>query len=190
MLRSQRIDFWDEDNRSLSLFRYKPGAAGESDPVTQFILGSKDPDSIYHTTATEEVFDALSKFLDQWKNDFDCRYFLPVPSHTAYNVPPASKKLCRFMARAFELQYPEDLLYRAISVPPAHMARSWERLTPPQHFESLRCSNADLRGAGVVLFDDVRTTGNTSQACRWRLQGHTNCGEVVRLFLGRVESID
>jgi predicted amidophosphoribosyltransferase len=43
------------------------------------------------------------------------------------------------------------------------------------------------RVAGVLLFDDVRTTGSTSLACRWRLQRDVNAGQVVRLFLARVE---
>jgi hypothetical protein len=95
--------------------------------------------------------------------------------------------LCRFMSSVFPfLQYPEDLLFRKQSVRPSHMALPWERPTPNDHFESLACKKADLAGAGVILFDDVRTTGSTSQGCRWRLQ-QAGCGHVVRIFLGKTE---
>jgi hypothetical protein len=36
--------------------------------------------------------------------------------------------------------------------------------TVAEHFQSLACSQGDLTGAGVILFDDVRTSGTTRQA--------------------------
>jgi hypothetical protein len=38
----ERIDSWDEDNLSLSLFQYKPGKIGQTDTATQFILCFKE----------------------------------------------------------------------------------------------------------------------------------------------------
>jgi predicted amidophosphoribosyltransferase len=182
----KRIDFWDEDNRSLSLFRYEPGKLGRSDEATQFILCFKDSGSACLSTACTQVYEALGKFADDWRREFDCRYIVPVPSHLAREVSPSSKLMCGFIAKMFLwLQYPEELLFRKDSVPAAHLAYPGRRPSVTEHFQSLRCSKADLAGAGVILFDDVRATGNTSQACRWRLQQDAKCGEVVRLFLGR-----
>jgi hypothetical protein len=180
-----RIDFWDEDNLSLSLFRYKPVGSGLSDEATQFILGFKAGDGACLQYGVKQVCDALRKVSEDWKRDYDCRYVIPVPSHVAHEVSLSSRVVCSVINEMFPwLQYPEELLFRKKGVTPAHLAYPEQRPTAAEHFESLGCSKADLGGAGVILFDDVRTTGNTSQACRWRLQGDAKCGAVVRLFLG------
>jgi hypothetical protein len=182
----ERIDSWDEDNLSLSLFRYKPGEIGRTDTATRFVLCFKESGSACFSTAVAQVFEAVGKFAEDWKREFGCRYIVPVPSHLAGHVSPSSRSMCRFVVRNFPwLQYPEELLFRKENVPAAHLAYPGQRPTATKHFQSLRCSKADLAGAGVILFDDVRATGNTSQACRWRLQQDAKCGEVVRLFLAR-----
>jgi predicted amidophosphoribosyltransferase len=182
----ERIDFWDEDNLSLSLFGYKSGKLGQTDKASQFVLCFKESGAACLSTACVQVYEALGKFSEDWKRKFDCRYIVPVPSHLAHEVSPSSKLMCGFIAKMFPwLQYPEKLLFRKESVPAAHLAYPGQRPTSTEHFQSLGCSDADLAGAGVILFDDMRTTGNTSQACRWRLQQDAKCGEVVRLFLAR-----
>ncbi len=184
----KRIDFWDEDNLSLSLFRYKPGKSGLTDEATQLILGFKNSDPICLSAALMQVNDAVGKYSEIWKSELGCRHVIPVPSHMAHKVSPSSELACRFIAKMFPwLQYQQELLFRRESVIPAHPAYPGQRPTSPAHFQSLGCSEADLRGAGVILFDDVRTTGDTSQACKRRLQLDAKCGEVVRLFLGRTE---
>jgi len=177
---------WNEDNLSLSLFCYKPGRSGQTDRATQFILDFKNFSPNCLSTALRQVHHVLQEYVEQWRRDFDCRYVIPVPGHAAGDVPRSSQLVCDFLSSVFPwLQYPERLLFRQTSVPPAHMARPWERPTAQEHFESLGCSEADLAGAGVILFDDIRTSGNTSLACKWRLQQGTGCGDVVRIFLGR-----
>lgn len=184
----KRIEFWDEDNLSLSLFRYRPVKYGLTDEATQLVLGFKNSDPACLSAAVMQIKDAFEKVSENWKNEFGCRYIVPVPSHIAHEVSPSSKLACLFIAKMFPwLQYPEDLLFRRESVTPAHLYPE-QRPTLTEHFESLRCSKADLGGVGVILFDDVRTTGNTSQACRRRLRDDANAGEVVRLFLGRTEA--
>lgn len=184
----RRIDFWDEDNLSLSLFRYRPGKSGQTDEATQFILRFKECDVDCLPVALMEVYDAVGKFSENWKHELGCRYIVPVPSHLAQKISPSSRLMCRFIAKMFPwLQYPEELLFRKETVEPAHLAHPWQRPTSTEHFESLGCSKADFNGDGVILFDDIRTTGDTSQACRRRLRQDTRCGEVVRVFLGRTE---
>jgi hypothetical protein len=182
----KRIDYWDEDNLSLSLFDYLPGRSGQTDEVTQFILRFKECDSACLPVALMQVHDALGKYLERWKREFDCRYVVCVPSHLAHEVSPSSKLMCRFIVQMFPwLKYPEQLLFRAESVTPAHLAYPGQRPTSTEHFQSLGCDKLDLDGAGLILFDDIVTTGDTSQACRRRLQRDTRCGDVVRLFLGK-----
>jgi predicted amidophosphoribosyltransferase len=184
----KRIDFWDEDNLSLSLFRYKPGKSGQTDDVTQFILGFKNGDPECFKEAMIQVYNAVGKFEEDWKSERGCRYIVPVPSHVAHQVSESSHMLCKVLDSMFPwLQYPEGLLFRKESVVAAHQAYPGQRPTSTKHFESLGCSKTDLGGAGVILFDDIRTTGDTSQACKRRLQVDTGCSEVVRLFLGRTE---
>ncbi len=182
----ERIDYWDAGNLSLSLFRYKPGKIGQTDTATQFVLCFKEFGSDCFSTAVAQVFEAIGKFAEDWKREFDCRYIVPVPSHLAGKVSLSSELMCGFIAKMFPwLQYPKELLFRKEDVPAAHLAYPGRRPTATKQFQSLRCSKANLAGAGVILFDDVRATGNTSQACRWRLQQDAKCGEVVRLFLAR-----
>jgi hypothetical protein len=193
-LRQRRVDLWDEANLSLSLFTYRPRSSQRADEVTEFILGFKayDPehfsphDSECFKASIVEVCDAFKKCEDDWKRD--CRFVIPVPRHVARQVSPSSRDMCRCIAAVFRLEYPEELLFRNESVEAAHMARPWERrLSSMEHFQSLACQRADLAGAGVILFDDIRTSGCTSDACRRRLKQDTKCGEVIRLFLGRTE---
>lgn len=185
-IRRDRIDCWDADNLSLSLFRYKPGESGLSDKVTQFILQCKNSDSGCLQAATVQVYDAIREVSEDWKGEYDCRYIVPAPSHIAHKVSYSSRFVCHFVAKMLPwLRYPEELLFRKKNTMPAHLAYYRERPSPSEHFESIGCSKADLGGAGVIFFDDVRTTGNTSLACKWRLQKNANAGEVVRLFLGR-----
>lgn len=184
---SRRLDSWDEDNLSLALLRYKPSNSDATDQASQFILGFKNFDLSCVQVAMMQVYDAVRRFSEDWRRDFGCRYIVPVPSHAALQVAQPSKMVCHFIASMFPwLQYPEQLLFRKRSVLAAHMARfSGERPTANEHFESLGCKKTDLAGAGIILFDDVRTTGSTSQGCRWRLQQDTGCGDVVRVFLGK-----
>jgi hypothetical protein len=185
----ERVDYWDEDNLSLSLFRYKPGKLGETDKATQFVLCFKESGSACLSTACVQVYEALGKFSDDWKREFGCRYVVPVPSHIARKVSPSSKLMCGFIAKMFPwLQYPEELLFRKETVTAAHMANPWQRLSVKEQFDSLGCRETNLASAGVILFDDVRNTGNTSQACKRRLKDDAKCGEVIRLFLARTEA--
>lgn len=189
--RPARIDFWDEDNQSLSLFAYKPVRSRQYDEARELILGFKNSDPEYLSAAVEQVCYAFQAFGERWRCDLNCRYIVPVPSHTASQVSESSELVCTVLSGVFPwLQYPKGLLFRRMSVQPAHMIQPWERrLTPKEHFESLACGDIDLvEGAGIILFDDVRTSGNTSQGCRWRLKQDTHCGQIVRVFLARTET--
>jgi predicted amidophosphoribosyltransferase len=177
----ERVGDWDEDNLSFSLFPYRPGG---NHAATQFILGFKNSDPACVATALLQAYEALRDPVERWKEEFNCRYIVPVPGHLAHTISPSSAAMCSYLAGVFNLEYSEKLLFRKESTPPLHMARPWERLTPLEHFKTLGCAGINLQTAGVVLFDDVRTTGATSCAAKWRLQTDTGCGEVVRVFLG------
>jgi predicted amidophosphoribosyltransferase len=177
----ERNDYWDEDNLSLSLFVYKSRADTRAN---RFILRFKEYDIECVSDAVDQLRDALKRHIDDWNKE--CRYIVPVPSHEANIVSRSSVYVCLCIAGTSHLEYPERLLFRRTTVL-SHLNGSRQRPTVQEHFESLACRSADLGGATVLLFDDVRTTGNTSQACRCRLQEDVNAGQVVRLFRARVE---
>jgi predicted amidophosphoribosyltransferase len=127
------------------------------------------------------------EYIEEWKQEYNCRYVVPVPSSRAHEISAFSKDMCSFIASTFHLEYPEGLLFRERSVPPSHMATYWQRLSVKEQCDSLRCRETNLAGAGVILFDDVRNTGNTSDACRRRFRDDAKCGEVIRLFLARTQ---
>jgi predicted amidophosphoribosyltransferase len=173
----------------LSLFVFKTVRSGQADEVTKFIHAFKaSKDHECFKAAIVEVYDAAGESIEGWKpeSNYNCRYVVPVPSSRAHEVSAFSKDMCSFIASTFHLEYPERLLFRERSVLPSHMATYWQRLSVKDQFDSLGCSKANLAGAGVILFDDIVNTGDTSQACKRRLQD-AKCGEVVRLFLGRTE---
>lgn len=187
-IRGKRDVCWDWDNLSLSLFVYKTVRSGQVDEVTKFIhafKASKDPECF--KAAIVEVYQAAGESIEEWKREHNCRYVVPVPSSRAHEISGYSREMCSFIASTFHLEFPEGLLFRERSVPPSYMATYWQRLSIKDQFDSLGCRETNLAGAGVLLFDDIRNTGNTSQACRWRLKDDAECGEVIRLFLARTE---
>jgi predicted amidophosphoribosyltransferase len=178
---------WD-DNPSLSLFVYNAVGSGHEDEVTDFIhafKGSKDYEC--YKTAIVEVYEAAGKYIEEWKREYDCRYVVPVPSSRAREISGYSKDVCKFIASTFHLEY-REALFRERTVPSSHMATYGHRLGGRDQFDSLACRETNLAGAGVILFDDVLNTGNTSHACRWRLKGDAKCGKVIRLFLARTHA--
>ncbi len=187
-IRGKRDVCWDSVNLSLSLFVYKTVGSGHSDEVSNFIHAFKaSKDTECFKTAMVEVYDAAGEFIEEWKREFDCRYVVPVPSSRAHEISGYSKDMCSFIESTFHLEYREGLLFRERSVPPSHMANYWQRLSVKEQCDSLACRETISNGAGVILFDVIRNTGNTSQACRRRLRDDAKCGEVIRLFLARTE---
>jgi hypothetical protein len=132
----ERFVYWDEDNLSLSLFRYKPGKI-RTDKATQFVLCFKESGSACFSTAC--VYEALGKILEDWKREkreFDFRYVVPVPSHLAHEVSASSKLICGFISKMFPwLQYPGELLFREEDMPAAHLAYPGQRPTATEQFQ-------------------------------------------------------
>jgi predicted amidophosphoribosyltransferase len=190
-IRGKRDICWSWDNLSLSLFVYKTAGSGQADEVTQFIHAFKaSKDHECFKASIFEVYDAAGESIKEWKQEcnYNCRYVVPVPSSRAHEIAAFSRDMCSFIASTFHLEYPDRLLSREHSVLPSHMANYWQRLSVKEQYDSLGCRDTNLAGAGIILFDDVRNTGNTSDACRRRLRDNTKCGDVVRLFLARTQA--
>lgn len=188
-IRGKRNICWSWDNLSLSLFVYKTAGSVQADEVTQFIHAFKaSKDHECFKAAIVEVYGAAGESVEEWKREYNCRYVVPVPSSRAHEIAAFSADMCSFIASTFHLEYPERLLFRERSVPPSHMANYWQRLSVKEQCDSLGCRDTNLAGAGIILFDDVRNTGNTSDACRRRLRDNTKCGDVVRIFLARTQA--
>jgi predicted amidophosphoribosyltransferase len=189
-IREKRSVCWSWENESLSLFVYRTVGSGQADEVTRFIHAFKaSRDHECFKAAIVEVYDAARESIEEWKTDekINCRYVVPVPSSRAREISGYSKDMCKFIASTFHLEY-REALFRERTVPSSHMATYGEGLSVRDQFDSLACRESNLAGAGVILFDDVLNTGNTSQACRWRLQDDAKCGKVIRLFLARTHA--
>lgn len=187
-IRGERDVCWSWDNLSLSLFVYRTVGSGQADEITKFILAFKASiDDECMKAAMVEIYDTAGEYIEEWKQQYNCRYVVPVPSSRAHEISRYSKAVCGFIAKIFHLEYPEGLLFRERTVPSSHMAAYWQRLSVKEQFDSLGCRETNLAGAGVILFDDVRNTGYTSQACGRRLREDAKCGEVIRLFLARTQ---
>jgi predicted amidophosphoribosyltransferase len=186
-IREKRDVCWSWENKSLSLFVYRTVGSGQADEVTRFIHAFKaSKDHECFKAAIVEVYEAAGKYIEEWKREYDCRYVVPIPSSRAREISGYSKEMCKFVASTFRLEY-REALFRERTVPSSHMATYWQRLSVKAQCDSLGCRDTNLAGVGVILFDDVRNTGNTSDACRRRLRDDAKCGEVIRLFLARTQ---
>jgi hypothetical protein len=159
-IRQKRKVCWDEANRSLSLFVYRAVRSRQADEVTKFIHAFKASDPEAFKAAIVEVYDAAGESIEEWKrecneeqkqeNNYNCRYVVPVPSHSAHQISESSRRMCDFIATIFHLEYPETLLFRKETITPAHLAYPGQRPTSTEHFQSLGCGVADLGRAGII----------------------------------------
>lgn len=78
-IRGKRDVCWSWDNLSLSLFVYRTVGSGQADEITKFILAFKaSHDDECLKAAMLEIYDAASEYIEEWKEQYDCRYVVPV----------------------------------------------------------------------------------------------------------------
>jgi hypothetical protein len=126
-IRQKRKVCWDEANRSLSLFVYRAVRSRQADEVTKFIHAFKSSDHEAFKAAIVEVHDAAARLIEKWKEEYHCRYVVPVPSHSAHQISDSPRRMCDFIATMFHLEYPETLLFRKETITPAHLAYPGQR---------------------------------------------------------------
>ena len=122
-IRENRSVCWSWDNLSLSLFVYKTVGSGQADEITKFIIAFKSSDDDECLKAAMvEIYEAAGEYTKGWKQEYNCRYVVPVPSSRAHEISRYSKAVCGFIARIFHLQYREGLLFREWTVHSSHVA--------------------------------------------------------------------
>lgn len=116
--------------------------------------------------AAPQLGDMLANFLEG--NPLPGAIVAPVPMHTrrlrerGYNQ---AELLARRVARHCNLQYEERLLFRTRQVQPqAGVRNAVERAVNVA--DSIAVSaDSEIAGAGIILVDDVATTGSTLETC-------------------------
>jgi hypothetical protein len=183
--------FWDEHHH-LCLFPYYPKDSPLKNQNTELIWKFKRNESsavhivtqmaVQAFTQNERILQAIRPF---W-------YLVVMPPHEAgkHNLP------CEILCARLALNFPSWLhslpnaLERAGDVEKSSMAKHEGKKRPDflDHATSISyegpqeiCTEND----GILLVDDVFTTGNTFEACYGILKDATSCESIIGFFVGK-----
>lgn len=177
-----RLDF-----PNFSVLPYRSKRSGKADQISEFVLafkaGATSAVQIAVQVAGDELDKKKARLLDT------VGYIVCAPPHSKGFASPSSEFFCEQIANRFSLTHIPRALERTKSVRKAAYAPPGQRPTYQDHLDSIRYAgpSLDLRGRGILLFDDVLTHGDTSGACRDILISATGCNLVVGLFLARTQ---
>src|SRR4051812_34010563 len=187
------ISEWDEDNHSIYALQY-------DNSVPTFIKALKGEASISGCEATASrgfalalAADLLSQCVERFRaevfEEHQCRFIAAVPSHQKGPALDCAELLCGMVADCFaELHHSKGALIRTETVLQSHKVQTCERPTHTDHSSTLRYAGPCISGTeGLLLLDDVRRKGETSQACIHEIMETTGCSResIIRLFLAR-----
>jgi predicted amidophosphoribosyltransferase len=186
-IRASIIAEWD--GADFYVLPYYSKRSGRNNEVTEFILTFKNNWSAEVALASSLVVDTLAASEEKLKDIFRCQYVLAAPSSRRGFAGNAAESVCAAIARRFGLTHLRGALERTVTVPKSAYAAPGERPDYERHLETIKYVGPDLnlRGKGVILFDDVYTRGETSSACRTILKNATRCSYVIGVFLGRTQ---
>lgn len=164
--------------------------SGQNNEVTNFILNFKRGGSVATPLASRIVAGTLAEIETTLRDTYNCKYVLAAPSSSQGLAKNSSESLCAALAQRFSwLAHLRGALERTTAVAKSAYAAPGERPGYQEHLESIKYigPKLNLRGKGVILFDDVFTRGKTSSACRTILRNATRCSHVIGVFLGRTQ---
>jgi hypothetical protein len=186
-----------EDDRCLFFGEYFAHQGYEGGYTNDLILNFKiKPSALrknpararYKTRAIAEVAECLRNVAAA---EHAARYtWVPVPPSKAVGDPDYDDRLERTLRAAFDPRVVDirNLLRQTESTEADHL--SGDRLTPEQLYAILDVDEtaaavAPVRERGVILFDDVLTTGKHFMCCKRRLREHLGDIPVTGLFIAR-----
>jgi predicted amidophosphoribosyltransferase len=186
-LRQHVVNEWENDN--LWVLPYHTKRSGTADGVSEFIWQFKSGAREALYAAVQLLSEAIEEHEDALRAQYDCSIIASAPSSRQGFPKPLPENVCTELAERHPwLAHAPRLLHRTQTVRQAHLCRPGERPNFGTHIQTIACgAQYNLDGRGVLLFDDVLTTGGTSQACAAILRQKPNCGNVVGLFLGRTQ---
>lgn len=185
-MRKSLLCQWGGDD--LCILPYRSKRSGNNDGVTDFILAFKAGDPQAVALGTKLLVQAAESFQGVFR-EAKCGYIMAAPPHTAGKANTPSEVACTALADTLELRHLLGALERTETVQKAAWAPPGER---PGYFDHIRTIEYDgprlnLKGKGVVLFDDLLTRGDTSMACAKIITDATGCSKVLGIFLGRTQ---
>lgn len=177
---------WEGEN--FCILPYYTKRSGRNNEVTQFVLDFKEARSEAVTVATKLVVNVLATQQQRFR-DLRWKYVVAVPPSSKGFAKPASESICKIIAAHFGLTHLPGALERVTSVAKSSFAPPGQRPDAADHLESIRYVGPRLQAdnSAVVLFDDVLTRGETSNACRMILKKSTGCQRVIGIFLSRTQ---
>jgi predicted amidophosphoribosyltransferase len=186
-IRASIIGEWD--GADFYVLPYRSKRSGLNNEVTDFILDFKKNWASQVALSSSIVVETLAQHEKRLKHTFHCEYVLAAPSSRRGFAGIPSESVCAAIARRFGLAHLRSSLERTVTVPKSAYAAPGERPDYERHLETIKYVGPDLnlRGKGVILFDDVYTRGETSSACRTILKNAARCSYVIGVFLGRTQ---
>ena len=194
------LNNWDDDNQCAYCFLYRVGNDG---PVEQFVKRFKVPnfrienkkfvpDESYANQAQQILSACLRKHYSRIREEHNCRYLVPIPSHRQGYGDGNLLRVARLLSAEFGFDLLDRALLRTKEITISHKARYGERPKHQAHVQTLSWVWKDRLQGGILLVDDVITTGTTSQACRHVIAESTGIrsDSFVRLFLAKVNLQD
>jgi hypothetical protein len=187
LLRQNAVNTLEENH--LWVLPYYTKRSGNADGVSAFIWQFKDGYVQAFNVALELLSNAIEKHEHFLRTKYGCSLIAAAPSSKQGFPKPLPENVCSELARRHSwMAYAPRLLQRTRTVRQAHRCPPGGRTTFFDHLETIACgAQYNLERRGVLLFDDVLTTGDTSLACASTLRQQANCGNVVGLFLGRTQ---
>lgn len=187
-VRAQVKNEW-ESPLQLWVLPYYTKRSGNADGVSEFIWNFKDGKSTAVPLAIDLLVKAVAQEEEEIRNTFRCSFICSVPSSQKGCASPVAERVCCELAKKFPwLTHLAGALRRTQTVPRAHLCSPGNRPTLQKHLDTITYrDNYNLKGQNVLLFDDILTTGNTSDACTLTLQSGAHCGNVVGIFLGKTQ---
>jgi hypothetical protein len=176
------------DGTNLCVLPYRSKRSGTNNAVTEFILDFKGGVAQAVALGTKLIVE-VAESIDSVFREAKCGYILAAPPHGVGKAKRPSESACKALAEALEIEHLVGALERTEPVQKAAYAPPGQRPTYLDHERTIQYDGPklNLKGKGVILFDDLLTRGDTSKACRTIITDATGCSKVIGIFLGRTQ---
>lgn len=170
------------------LLKYSPIRVGND--ATFFILDFKENVDSAVEDAIEMLIPRFKDMEERLRDQFGCRYIVSIPPHAAGRSSVPCERVCAALAHQYGwLTHIPDALVRSENVRKAARSPTGQRPTTEDHVRTIYFGRRDLKigNRGIIMVDDVYTTGSVSGACRAVIKSATGCPRVIGVFLGRTQ---
>jgi hypothetical protein len=191
LIKQALVEKWqDGENFYLLPYPSRRSGRGVNNPVTDFVLAFKNrvPDAV--ALALQIVTSSIARIESTLRDNLGCRYVVCIPGHRKGFANPAAEALWHSLSLQRKwFAFLPHALERTETVPKAAYARARGEPAPTydDHIRTIKYNESALRKAdgNFIMFDDVLTTSDTSQACRDIIKKATKCKRVIGVFLAR-----